>query len=296
MMTLFSYKVFMTTVEQMNFRKTAELLNLTPSAVSHCISNMEEELGFPLFIRKNNKISLTSNAEILLQYVRQLLMSEDTVNQAIDELKGLERGVVRLGCFNSVCTEWIPGLVKDFKNQYPGIEIELFQGTYADIVSWLNNGDIDIGFLSVSSAGKIPIVPLYRDRLMGVVPKSFIPKKKESITVTELADYKFVQIMENCDADSQNLLNENGIKIKSQCHVIDDLSILTMVEAGFGVCILPKMVVDCFNVDVDIYPIEPAAYRVVGVSCYDPSRTVPAVQKLYQLIIDKFSEFDIKKD
>lgn len=52
-MTLFSYKVFLTTVEQMNFRKAADILNLTPSAVSHCISNMEEELGFPLFIRKS---------------------------------------------------------------------------------------------------------------------------------------------------------------------------------------------------------------------------------------------------
>ena len=54
-MTLFSYKVFVTIVEHMNFRKAAEELNLTPSAVSHCVSGMEEELGFPLFIRKNNK-------------------------------------------------------------------------------------------------------------------------------------------------------------------------------------------------------------------------------------------------
>lgn len=51
-MTLFSYKVFVTIVEHMNFRKAAEELNLTPSAVSHCVSGMEEELGFPLFIRK----------------------------------------------------------------------------------------------------------------------------------------------------------------------------------------------------------------------------------------------------
>ena len=90
-------------------------------------------LGFPLFIRKKNKISLTSDAEILLQYVRQLLQAEEVVNQAIDELKGLERGFVRLGCFNSVCTKWIPELVKAFGELYPGIEIEIFQGTYNDI-------------------------------------------------------------------------------------------------------------------------------------------------------------------
>ena len=289
-MTLFSYKVFLTTVEQMNFRRAADLLNLTPSAVSHCISNMEEELGFPLFIRKKNKISLTSNAEILLQYVRQLLKTEDVVNQAIDELKGLQRGIVRIGCFNSVCTKWIPELVKDFSEMYPGIEVEIFQGTYDDVVRWLSTGEVDIGFLSTSSAGNIPMEPLYNDQLMAVTPKAFFEDKKSFVTIEELSDCHFVQPSENCDADSQILFKERGYNAKSLCHVVDDLSILTMVEAGFGVCILPKMLVDCFNVQVDVYPVEPYNYRVIGVSCYDPSRSVPAVQKMYQLILDKFKQ------
>ena len=289
-MTLFSYKVFLTTVEQMNFRKAADILNLTPSAVSHCIGNMEEELGFPLFMRKKNKISLTSDAEILLQYVRQLLKAEDVVNQAIDELKGLQRGIVRLGCFNSVCSKWIPELVKEFRELYPGIEIEIFQGTYNDIANWITNGDIDIGFLSNSSAGSIPIQPLYNDRLMAVTPKGFYNGDKQSVTIEELSTCQFVQPMENCDADSNNLFKDCGYITKSLCHVIDDLSILTMVEAGFGVCILPKMVVDCFDLKVDVYPVEPQNYRVVGVACYDPSRSVPAVQKLYQLILDKYKQ------
>lgn len=289
-MTLFSYKVFLTTVEQMNFRKAADILNLTPSAVSHCIGNMEEELGFPLFVRKKNKISLTSDAEILLQYVRQLLKAEDVVNQAIDELKGLQRGIVRLGCFNSVCSKWIPELVKEFRELYPGIEIEIFQGTYNDIANWITNGDIDIGFLSNSSAGSIPIQPLYNDRLMAVTPKGFYNGDKQSVTIEELSTCQFVQPMENCDADSNNLFKDCGYITKSLCHVIDDLSILTMVEAGFGVCVLPKMVVDCFNVNVDVYPLEPETYRVVGVSCYDPALSVPAVSKLYDLILKKFAK------
>ncbi|MGN0368978.1 MAG: LysR family transcriptional regulator [Butyrivibrio sp.] len=289
-MTLFSYKVFITTVEQMNFRKAAELLNLTPSAVSHCISNMEDELGFPLFIRNKNRISLTSNAELLLPYIRHLLAGEDSLNQAIGELKGFQRGLVRLGCFNSVCTSWIPQLVRDFHEQYPGIDIELFQGTYDDITGWLEKGDIDIGFLSVSSAGKIPIEPLYNDRLMVVVPKGFVTSNPDYITIQELADCNFVQPMENCDADSQKLFDEYGLSAKSQCHVVDDLSILTMVSAGFGVCILPKMLIDSFDVDVDVYPVEPEYYRVIGIACSDPSRSVPAVQKLYNVIIDKFKQ------
>lgn len=289
-MTLFSYKVFATIVEHMSFRKTAEVLNLTPSAVSHCVGSMEEELGFPLFIRQRNKISLTSDANILLPYVRQVLQSDDILNSVVEEIKGLQRGTVRVGCFNTVCIRWMPQIIRSFHEAYPGLQIELYQGSYDDITKWLENGDIDLGFLSRSSAGNIRIEPLYQDELMAVVPKGFSALQKDYITVAELNDMPYVQPMENGDADSLKLLEENNIKAPSACHVNDDFSALKMIEAGCGVCILPKLLVDAYDVNVDVYPIRPNAYRVIGVAFYEPSRNIPAVQKLYRLIIRLFAD------
>lgn len=285
-MTLLSYKIFMTTVEYMSFRRAAEAMGLTPSAVSHSIGSMEEELGFPLFVRKNNKISLTSNADILIPYIRQVLMSEDSLELEVDRIKGLERGIVRVGCFNTVCSGWMPDLVREFHEQYPGIEIEIFQGSYRDICGWISNGRIDIGFLSAASAGDIPIEPLYNDRLVAAVPKGFKTSGADGISIQELAGCRFVLPLENGDADSVKLIKDSGIDIKTSCHVVDDLSVLRMVEAGMGVCILPRMVVDSFEIDVDSYPVVPESYRVIGLACYDPSRSVPAVQKLYSFIVD----------
>ena len=180
-MTLLSYKIFMTTVEYMSFRKAAEIMELTPSAVSHSISSMEDELGFPLFFRKNNKISLTPNAEILIPYIRQVLMSEDSLELVVDQMKGLERGTVRVGCFNTVCSGWMPEIVRGFNERYPGIDIEIFQGSYKDICGWISNGRIDIGFLSAASAGDIPIEPLYDDRLVAAVPKGGLDSRGEMV-------------------------------------------------------------------------------------------------------------------
>ena len=288
-MTLLSYKIFMTTVEYMSFRRAAEVLELTPSAVSHSISSMEEELGFPLFIRKNNRISLTSNAKIIIPYVRQILMSDDSLNLVVDQINGLERGIVRVGSFNTVCSGWMPEIVKKFNEEYPGIDIEIFQGSYRDICGWINNGRIDIGFLSSASAGDIPIEPLYNDRLVAVVPKGW-KTTGDTVSIEELSGSRFVLPLENGDADSVKLIKDSGIDVKTSCHVADDLSILRMVEAGFGVCILPQMVVDSFDIDVDSYPIEPESYRVIGLACYEPSRSVPAVQKLYEFIVDTIKE------
>lgn len=293
-MTLFAYKVFMTIVSTQSFRKAADELSLTPSAVSHCITGMEEELGFPLFIRKNNKIALTDDGKQLIPYIRTILGNEDAICRAIDEINKLQRGCVRLGCFNSVCTSWVPKLVKAFSEKCPGIKIKVFQGTYANVVSWLESGEIDIGFLSVSSAGGLKIHPLYYDRLMAVVPKGWESAHEDYVEIKELINHPFVVPMENGDADSQNALLKYGYTVESSCHVVDDLSTLTLVEAGLGVCILPEMLIKCFNVDVDIYPIKPEEYRVVGVAAFDPALSVPAVKILYDTILELFEQKNTK--
>ena len=289
-MTLLAYQIFATAAQLLSFQQTAEQLNLTPSAISHSISTLEKELGFPLFYRRKNKISLTSYGEALLPQIHIILQNDTLLHQMVSEMHGLQKGHVKLGCFNSICMRWIPQIVTTFKQLYPGIEIELFQGTYDAICTWLQDGTIDLGFLSVSSAGILPIHPLYHDRLICVVPKTFKAQHAHYITLPELVKYNLVQPMENCDADSQKLLLDFGLSPKSQCHVVDDLSILTMVEAGFGICILPEMVAKGFSFQVDLYPIEPAAYRVIGLSYNETALLLPAVKKLYEFIIQNYDE------
>ena len=176
-MTLLSYQVFQTVVGQGSFQKAAEILNLTPSAVSHAIASMEQELGFSLFTRNKAGVALTNYGEHLLPYVNAVLNSDESLQQAIAGLNGLKMGNVKVGCFSSVCTNWMTDIIHSFHQRYPDINIELYQGTYADVSYWIKNGIVDIGFLSLSSAGDLPIEPLYRDPLLCVVPKDTVNGK-----------------------------------------------------------------------------------------------------------------------
>jgi DNA-binding transcriptional LysR family regulator len=72
-MSLAKYEVFDTVVELGNLTKAAEALNLTQSAVSYSIANLESELGFPLLIRSRSGITLTSNGQRILKYIRTIL-------------------------------------------------------------------------------------------------------------------------------------------------------------------------------------------------------------------------------
>ena len=81
-MTLLSYQIFKTVAEAGSFHKAADLIGLTPSAISHAVSSMEKELGFSIFTRKKAGVTLTSYGEHLMPYVNAVLNSEESLQQA----------------------------------------------------------------------------------------------------------------------------------------------------------------------------------------------------------------------
>lgn len=285
-MSLSAYKIFKTVADQNSFQSAAEILHLTPSAISHSISNLEKELGFPLFIRNKTGIQLTGYGESLLPHIQAVLNSEEHLYQEISLLNGLEKGTVKLGTFNSVCTNWIPSIVSSFQMLYPNISIELYQGNYTDVSNWVKNGLVDIGFLSTSSADQLSITPLYKDPLVCVVPKNFKPHNKDYITIEDIRGQNFVYQREGSDADINKFFRKYNLNALSTCHIVDDQSTIAMVESGFGICIMPELVMQNQNNNVDVYPIEPQEYRIIGITTLNQTFMAPAVKKMFEHIIN----------
>lgn len=288
-MTLLSYQVLKTVADQGSFRKAAELLGLTPSAVSHAVSSMEKELGFFVFNRGKNGVTLTNYGERLLPYVNAVLNSDESLQQAVAEFNGLKQGRIKIGCFSSVCTNWMPELMHAFAKSYPAIEIEIFQGTYDDVSYWIKNGVVDVGFLSVSSAGEIPIVPLYKDPLLCVVPKG-LRTRQGRVEVEELREYQFVTQRESTDADIQNFMKEHDLNVTSNYHVVDDLSTVAMVAHGFGICLMPEMVMQDIPYEVDCFHLKEDAYRIIGLAALDFEAMAPAVRMFYEQVVKNYKQ------
>ena len=288
-MTLLSYQVLKTVADQGSFRKAAELLGLTPSAVSHAVSSMEKELGFFVFNRGKNGVMLTNYGERLLPYVNAVLNSDESLQQAVAEFNGLKQGRIKIGCFSSVCTNWMPELIHAFAKSYPAIEMEIFQGTYDDVSYWIKNGVVDVGFLSVSSAGEIPIVPLYKDPLLCVVPKG-LRTRQGRMEVEQLREYQFVTQRESTDADIQNFMKEHDLNVTSNYHVVDDLSTVAMVAHGFGICLMPEMVMQDIPYEVDCFHLKEDAYRIIGLAALDFEAMAPAVRMFYEQVVKNYKQ------
>ena len=288
-MTLLTYQVFKTVADIGSFHKAADILGLTPSAISHTISNMESELGFSVLTRSKSGITLTNYGEHLLPYVNAVLNSDESLQQTIAEMNGLKTGKVKIGVFSSVCTNWLPDILSSFQKKYDQIVIEVFQGTYEDVADWIKTGVVDLGFLSVSSAKDIPIEPLYKDPLLCVLPKG--AKKsgtKEYMDIEEMRNHQFVTQRESTDADIQNFLKENKLSIQSNYHVVDDLSTIKLVEKGFGICLMPELVMNDIPYEVDCYPLEEKAYRIIGLAALNPAVMAPAVRTFYNHVCAKY--------
>ena len=279
-MTLLEYRIFHTVTRQGSFARAAQLLHLTPSAISHAVSSMEEECGFALFVRGKGGVSLTRSGEALYPVISRILGADEALAQTIGELKGVQRGTVRLGAFNSVCMTWVPQIVTSYQRRFPGVEIEIRQGSSSDVIEGLKTGEIDLGFLSTASTRDLTVLPLYRDRLMCVVPKGFATRNPGYITPEEIRGETFVVQGDATDADVQAFLSKHRFSVRASCRVVDDLSTLAMVESGFGVCILPSLILERAHGDVDAYPIEPLEYREFGIAFTNPQMLAPAVRQM----------------
>ena len=93
---------------------------------------------------------------------------------------------------------------------------------------------------------------------------------------------------ESTDADIQNFLKENSLNIQSHYHVVDDLSTIALVAKGFGICLMPELVMHDIPYEVDCYPIEPAAARIIGIAALNVDFMAPAVRRMYNHIIERY--------
>lgn len=287
-MTLLSYQVFMAVVEQQSFQKAAQALKLTPSAISHAVSAMEEELGSMLFVRSRHGVYLTNYGKELFPYIKNVLNSDEYLQQAVAQFNGMQKGLVRLGTFNSACVEWLPSLLKDFEQEYPEVRLDIYQGTYDDVYHWLRDGIVDLGFLSSTSVGELAYVPVYEDRLVCVAPKGFQTKNPGYVTIEELREQRFVIQREGCDADVNHFLEKYHLSGNGGSRILDDMSAIALVMGGYGVCLVPELVIRNIPFPVDVYPLDVEEKRTIVLASLRSDVFAPAVRRMYDYIIERF--------
>ena len=153
----------------------------------------------------------------------------------------MHKGALRLGVFNSACVTWLPKIVPGFRAAFPGIDVQIYQGSYDDITGWLKTGAVELGFLSNSSAHDLDFEPLYDDRLICIAPPGYQPRRPGVVRAEELRSQPFVSQQSDVDADIQSYFKKNDLHVSSRCYIVDDQSMIAMVACGQGLALMPEL-------------------------------------------------------
>ena len=289
-MAISKYEIFIKVAELGSLTKAAEQLGYTQSGVSHVISGLEDEFGFPLFSRGRGGAKLTPDGERVLPAVRNVVAGEERLRQTAAAIRGLDAGTVRVGAFTSVAVHWLPGMIKAFAQDYPNIEFGLSNGDYHDVEQWLTEGSIDLGFISLPTKLDCRSIPLLEDRLMLVVPKNHRLANLAVCPLSELENESFISLLENSDQDMRKVLLQAGVHPNVRYVTKDDYAMIAMVENGLGVSIMPELLLRGRTANVSVVELENAPTRTIALAIPEVSMESPCASRFADYVQHWVSE------
>src|SRR6476661_2777620 len=164
-------KLIVAVTEEKSVTRAGEVLHLTQSALSHQLREVEEKLGTPLFLRMNKKMILTPAGERLLETARQVLAEMKRAEQHISEIAANRQGTLRISTECYTCYHWLPGVMKEFRQKFPGVEIKIDAEATHRPVQALLHGKLDLGIVSGTGRDKrLQYRPLFDDEIVAVMP------------------------------------------------------------------------------------------------------------------------------
>ncbi len=278
-MNLQKYLSFVKTVEYGSFTKAAEILNYTQSGVSRMIADLEKEWGVTLLERSKNGVKPTSDGLKLLPYAQNLCADFDKLKMQVDELNGLESGLIRIGTFSSVATHWLPNIIKEFQKDYPNIDYELLLGDYTEIEEWIHTGRVDCGFLRLPTHPEFETIFLEEDKLMAIIPENHPLKDCEKFPVTALCDEPFMLLEKGAKAEISEIFERNNLTPNVKFTTWDDYAVMSMVESGLGIAILPELILKRVPYKILAKELDVPAFRNIGLALRNKKTASLAVKR-----------------
>lgn len=287
-----TYYAFIKALETGSFTKAAEELGYTQSAISQMVHSLEEELSTTLILRSRTGITLTPDGEEFLPFIKNICNSHRELIEKKKEMEGLQSGLIRIGTFSSVSCNWLPGLMKDFKEQYPSVHFELHQGDYTSISSWIKEGTVDLGFVNPEAVTKLTTIPLQEDEMLAVLPKNHSLSTHAIVSLEELAKEPYILLDEGHLSEPLTVFNENKFEPNIQFRVYDDFAIMSMIEKGLGVSILPKLVLSRCPYNIETRRISPFIVRTISLA-YKDKKVLPIASRYFiDFIVERYSTLD----
>lgn len=235
---------FLAVCEELHFTKAAEKLGISQPTLSQQIRLLEHRVGSPLFQRIGKKIYITEEGEILHKHSRNMFHELDQALAAINEIQGMQRGRLRIGCSGN---HLLTATIIAFHALYPKIELSVTELATEETKERLLSNQLDMGVVFLPDEDEqFHYIPLYNERLRFVISDKHPLAQAKAIRLADLAQLpiamlqkKFYvrQMMDDC-------CKLSGFEWKPAIELSTLESLLQMANNNVGGAILPQSYVD----------------------------------------------------
>ena len=289
-MNLLQLRYFVELARTRHFTRAAERLCITQPSLSHAITQLEMELGVPLFERSGRNTALTRFGEQFLTCAQQTL---STLDEGVGALQRVARGegLIRLGLLRTLGVDFVPGLAARFLRECPGRDIRFTfnTGVTQQLLEGLTAKRFDLVFCSQPPAKlQLTAVPVSRQDLVLIVPRTHPLAALHAVDLTETLPYPQVYFSPGSGMRDvvDGLFAQIGGSPQIAYETEEDQVIAGLVAQGFGIAVVPYMEM-LLRLDVKILQIShPVWERNFYLVSDDRSYMTPAVRQFRQFVLN----------
>ncbi|MCG6202829.1 LysR family transcriptional regulator [Psychromonas antarctica] len=279
-MTFNQLEIFVVVAELCGFTLAAQQLGISQSAVSHALKKLEEDLGVSLIERNKSQAELTAAGVRLLPRAREILGLSETIRQESADIKGLQLGSLRIGSFGPTSSlRLLPEILDSYRKQFPNIEVRIDEGNDQQVVQWLQERRVDVGFVVLPDE-RFDTFALIEDQIVALIPKTHSLSKKDKIVLQDLCHVPFILT----EAGSAQLIS----KLFTAENLIPDIryrttqlmTTIALVAKGEGVALVAELALPqaLQNDGYVVRQLAPQYKRMIGLGLHSTRQASPATQ------------------
>lgn len=259
-------KAFLKVAETGSFRKAAEEMGYTQAGMSYIISSMEEETGLQLFLRERSGVRLSPEGLALMPHMKQYEIWEAQLQQAVNDLKGLEQGTIRVLIFNSISIHWIPGILSHFLADYPNIKVELItEEDSARAEQMVFSGEVDCGFFLTGVKADLDVFTLKEERLCAIVSENHPLADRKCFPIAELGNYPYIEMKYEEHTGIRSIFEKHGVEPNTLFCMDNDNAAMSMVSKGLGYAIFAELVLQEVPFKLRVMDLEVPEKRTISI-------------------------------
>jgi len=239
-LTLRQLKIFEAVARHLSFTRASEELHLTQPAVSMQVKQLEETVGLPLFEQVGKRVYLTEAGEELERYSRSILAILDEAGVVFDEMKGLERGRLRI-TVASTANYFVPQLLAAFCQRHPGVKVSLDVTNRERLLQALQDNETDLVIMGKPPESMELVAETFMDNpLVAIAPPTHPLAGQKNIPLKRLQRETFLIREKGSGTRSatERFFVEHGLSLSSTMEMSSSEAIKQGVEAGLGLGLL----------------------------------------------------------